>query len=257
MRIPAPPGRDPTSEAPTSSDLNPITAKENNIMTDTGAAALREFRTAAEAALNSNDPDKTPEANARARRDALTRAREIFAAQIPAAVEPTGPSRAEILAAHRPATADALAVSAREWEKVRALLGAGRRLDQIIAGASPARLAAILDGLEIMPEVLASSEGDLIVAEFEGLIFGRLASLGDDAATARLTAEQEVAAPNAWSRVMSEALRGEVTTGAYSALYVTDPDACREAQGSDFPGLGDALRRSDQEQERAGGQILV
>lgn len=219
-------------------------------MINTHAAALREFRAAVRAALDSNDPDKTPEANARARRDALTRAREIFAAQIPAAVEPTGPSRAEILDAHRPVTADALAVSAREWEKVRALLDAGRRLDQIIAGAPPARLGAILDSLEIMPEVLASSEGDQIVAEFEGLIFDRLASLGDDAATARLAAEAEVAAPNAWSRVMGEALTGPVTVSAYSALYRADPEACREAQESEVPGLEDALRRSDREQER-------
>lgn len=221
-------------------------------MTNAEAADLRQFRTAAEAALNSHDPDKTPEANARARREALTRAREIFEKQIPAAVEPTGPTRAEILDSHRPATADTLAIATREWEKVQALLGAGRRLDQIIAGASPVRLGAILDRLEIMPEVLASSEGDLIVAEFEGLIFDRLASLGDDAATARLSAEQEVATPNAWSRVMTEALSGEVTTGAYSALYLADPEACREAQGSEIPGLGDALRRSDAEEERQG-----
>ena len=221
-------------------------------MTTTPAEALRQFRAAARAALDIHDPDKTPEANARARRDALTRAREVLAAQIPAAVEPTGPSRAEILDAHRPVTADALAVSAREWEKVRALLDAGRRLDQIIAGASPARLGAILDNLEIMPEVLVSSEGDQIAAEFEGLIFDRLASLGDDAATARLAAEGKVAAPNAWSRVMTEALAGEVTTGAYSALYLADPEACREAQASEIPGLGDAIRRSDREQERSG-----
>lgn len=221
-------------------------------MTNIQAAALRQYRTAAEAALNSNDPDKTPEANGRARRDALTRAREIFAAQIPAAVEPTGPSRAEILDAHRPVTADALAVSAREWEKVRALLDAGHRLDQIIAGASPARLGAILDNLEIMPEVLASSEGDLIVAEFEGLIFDRLAALGDDAATARLRAEQEVATPNAWSRVMTEALSGPVTISAYTDLSRADAEAYREAQASEIPGLGDAIRRSDREHDRQG-----
>lgn len=221
-------------------------------MTTTYAQALRQFRAAARAALDIHDPDKTPEANARARRDAITRAREVLAAQIPAAVEPTGPSRAEILNAHRTSTADTLAVAAREREKVEALRNAGRRLDQIIAGASPARLGAIRDNLEIMPEVLASSEGDQIVADFEGLIFDRLASLGDDAATARLSAEQEVAAPNAWSRVMTEALTGPVTVSAYSALYRADPEACREAQGSEVPGLGDAIRRSDREQERQG-----
>lgn len=221
-------------------------------MTTTYAEALRQFRAAARAALDIHDPDKTPEANARARRDAITRAREIFAAQIPAAVEPTGPSRADILNAHRPSTADTLAVAAREWEKVQALRKSGRRLDQIITGASPARLGAILDNLEILPEVLASSEGDQIVAEFEGLIFDRLASLGDDAATARLATEGKVAAPNAWSRVMTEALTGEVTTGAYSTLYLADPEACRDAQASEIPGLGDAICRSDREQERSG-----
>lgn len=219
-------------------------------MTTTHAEALRQFRAAARAALDIHDPDKTPEANARARRDALTRTRDIFAAQIPAAAEPTGPSRADILDAHRPSTADALAVTAREWEKVQALRESGRRLDQIITGASPDRLGAILDNLEILPEVLASSEGDQITAEFEGLIFDRLASLGDDAATARLSAEGKVAAPNAWSRVMGEALTGPVTVSAYSALYRADPEACREAQESEVPGLEDALRRSDRKQER-------
>lgn len=221
-------------------------------MTTTYAEALRQYRTAAEAALDIHDPDKTPEANARARRDALTRAREVLAAQIPAAVEPTGPSRAEILNAHRPSTADTLAVAAREWEKVQALRKSGRRLDQIITGASPDRLGAILDNLEILPEVLSSSEGDQITAEFEALIFDRLAALGDDSAMGRLDAEREVAAPNAWSRVMAEALTGPVTVSAYSALYHADPEACREAQESEVPGLGDALRRSDREQERQG-----
>ena len=221
-------------------------------MTTTPAEALRQFRAAARAALDIHDPDKTPEANARARRDAITRAREIFAAQIPAAVEPTGPSRAEILNAHRPSTADTLAVAAREWEKVQALRKSGRRLDQIITGASPDRLGAILDNLEILPEVLASSEGGQITAEFEALIFDRLAALGDDSAMGRLDAEGKVAAPNAWSRVMTEALTGEVTTGAYSTLYLADPEACRDAQASEIPGLGDAIRRSDREQERSG-----
>jgi len=221
-------------------------------MTTTYAEALRQFRAAARAALDIHDPDKTPEANARARRNALTRTREIFAAQIPTAIEPTGPSRAEILDAHRPSTADTLAVAAREREKVQALLGTGRRLDQIISGASPARVGAILDNLEILPEVLASAEGDQITAQFEALIFDRLAALGDDAAIGRLDAEREVAAPNAWSRVMTETLTGPVTVSAYSALYRADPEACREAQESEVPGLGDALRRSDREQERQG-----
>lgn len=220
-------------------------------MTNTHAAALAGFFRDAHAALNRQDRDKTPEANDRARREGLARARADLAARIPAVTEIPG-SRAEILDGIRPTTADSLAVAAREREKVEALRNAGRRLDQIIATASPARLAAILDSLEILPEVLASSEGDQIVAEFEGLIFDRLASLGDDAATARLSAEQEVAAPNAWSRVMTEALTGPVTVSAYSALYRADPEACREAQGSEVPGLGDAIRRSDREQERQG-----
>ena len=51
---------------------------------------------------------------------------------------------------------------------------------------------------------------------------------------------------------MTEALTGEVTTGAYSALYLADPEACREAQGSEISGLGEAIVRSDREQERGG-----
>ena len=81
-------------------------------MTTPYVEALRQFRAAVRAALNIHDPDKSSEANARARRDALNRAREVFAAQIPAAVDPSGPSRAELLHAHRPSTADTPAATA-------------------------------------------------------------------------------------------------------------------------------------------------
>ncbi|MCT9000790.1 hypothetical protein [Microbacterium memoriense] len=220
-------------------------------MTDTNLTALRQFYAAVHVALSQNDPDKTPEANERARRGGLARARADLAARIPSISEPSGPDRAAILAGIRPTTADSLAVAAREREKVQALLAAGRRYDQIIPTASRERLGAILDDLEILPEVLASSEGPEIVAEFEAHVFDRLATLGHEPAVERLRAEETIALPNAWSRVMTEALTGPVTVGAHSALYRADAEACREAQGLEISGLGEGIVRSDREQERA------
>lgn len=220
-------------------------------MTTTHAAALAGFFRDAHAALTVQDRDRTSEANARVQREALTRARGALSARIPSVPEIAGPSRAEILDGIRPTTADSLAVAAREREKVQALRDAGRRLDQIIAGASPVRLGAIIDSLEIMPEVLASSEGDQIVAEFEALAFDRLATLGHEPAVERIRAEEAIAPDAAWSRVLTEALAGPVTVGAWTALYRADEAGYREAQAAEIDGLGEAIRRSDRQQERA------
>lgn len=219
-------------------------------MTTTHAAALARFFRDAHAAVSTQDRDKTPAANSRAQREGLAHARAVLAARIPAVTEPSGPDRSQILDGIRPTTADSLALAAREREKVEALRNAGRRLDQIIATASPERLGAILDSLEIMSEVLASSGGSEIVAEFESLAFDRLASLGHEPAVERLRAEETTAPDAAWSRVLTEALTGPVTMGAWTALYRADETGYREAQASEIDGLGEAIVRSDREQER-------
>lgn len=219
-------------------------------MTTAHATAFATFVRDAHTALSQQDRDKTPEANARAQRQGIQQARSALAARIPTVPEITGPTRAEVLDGIRPTTADTLAVAAREREKIQALRNAGRRLDQIITGASPARLGAILDSLETLPEVLASSEGAHIVAEFEALAFDRLAALGYEPAVERIREEEAVAPDAAWSRVMMEALDGPVTVGAWTALYRADEAGYREAQAAEIDGLGEALRRSDREQER-------
>lgn len=183
--------------------------------------------------------------------EGIQRARAALAARTPTVPEVTGPTRAEILEGIRPTTADTLAVAAREREMIQALRDTGRRLDQIIAGAFPARLAAILDSLETLPEVLASPDGAHIVAEFEALALDRLVALGYEPAVARISAEEAVASDAAWSRVMMEALDGPVTVGAWTALYRADEAGYREAQTAEIDGLGEALRRFNREQERA------
>lgn len=220
-------------------------------MTTDHAAAFAGFVRDAHTALSQQDRDKTPAANARAQRQRLQRARAALAARIPAIPEVAGPTRAEILDGIRPSTADTLALAAREREKVEALLRAGRRLDQIIAGASLARLGAILDSLETLPEVLASSEGAQIVAEFEAIAFDRLAALDYEPAVERIRAEEAVAPDAAWSRVLTEALDGPVTVGAWTALYRADEAGYREAQAAEIDGFGEAVRRSDREEDRS------
>lgn len=220
-------------------------------MTTDLITALGNYVAAAGAALNRTDPDKTREANERAGRAALEKARADLAASIPAVSEPAGPSRAEILRALRPATADALAFAARDREKVEALEKAGRSLDKIIAGASPERLGAILDNLEILPAVLASNDGEGVIAELEGLVFARLAEIGYEPAVERIRAEKEVAVPNAMSRVMTEALSGPVTLGASTVLYNADPETYRQVEALQTEGLAEAIVRSDSAQRIA------
>ena len=99
--------------------------------------------------------------------------------------------------------------------------------------------------------MLASSEGAQIVAEFEAIAFDRLAALDYEPAVERIRAEEAVAPDAAWSRVLTEALDGPVTVGAWTALYRADEAGYREAQAAEIDGFGEAVRRSDREEDRS------
>lgn len=166
-----------------------------------------------------------------------------------AAVIPTVPeipgSRAEILDALRPGTADEIAVALHQRERIQADLDRGRRPEQILASEDLRTVVALLDWLPSMPGVKDSPHRDDIVAEIEALAFDRLGSLGHEPVVQRLHAEQEIAAPAAVARVFTEALAGPITTSAWQDLHRADPEAYREIQAAEIPGLADEVRRFD------------
>lgn len=149
--------------------------------------------------------------------------RDRLTAAIPA--EPTTPERGPVIATLAAKTADDLAFQAREWEKVRALLDAGRYLPHIVADADRVRLAAILDNLETMPEVLSDSDGASIVESVREAVWERLVQV-DDAAKAIAAAEEATAPVVAWRAILAGmAETGEVPFEGLTLLHQTDRDA--------------------------------
>lgn len=220
-------------------------------MTSNLAQHFRDYQRATHAALTLEDRNLSPQGLNNARRGGRIKAHVTLKAQIPTVPEISGPTRPEILDGIRPTTADALALAAREWQKVQALRDAGRRLEEIISTATPARLGAVLDNLEIMPEVLASNDGQVIIGEFEGLVFDRLAALDHPPAVQRIQAEERIAVPAAWNRLLTEALDGPISIAAQTALYRADVEGYREVAAAEIDGLGDQIARFDREQARA------
>lgn len=172
-------------------------------------------------------------------------ASENLAAVIPTVPEIAGSTRAEILDGIRPSTADEIAVALHQRERIQADLERGRRPEQIVASADLRTVVALLDWLPSMPGVKDSPHREDIEAEIGALAFDRLAALGHEPAAQRIQAEQEIARPAAWARVLTEAQAGEISTGAWTDLYRADPEGYREAQAAEISGLGDEVRRFD------------
>lgn len=177
------------------------------------------------ALVTMNDPHLTPDGLRARRKNDLDSIRGRLTAVMPA--EPTMPDRQPVLDALAPKTADDLAFQAREWEKVRTMMGAGRRLEQIIANAERTRLAAILDNLETMPEVLDSAHGPAIVEEFQSVIWDRLTQV--DSAAGQVAAAEVATAPAFAWRAVLEGLRdtGVLPYDGLVLLHRADPEAYR------------------------------
>lgn len=169
------------------------------------------------------DRHLTPEGlRARQRRD-VDAIRARITAAMPA--EPSTPDRQPVLDALAPKDADAIALQAHQWSKVRALLDAGRDLPSIIATADQVRLAAILDHLETMPEVLEDSRPDEVVDFIQGAVWDRLVQV--DPAAERIAAIERTNAPAiAWRAILEGlAATGEVPFDGRVLLQQADPDA--------------------------------
>lgn len=143
-------------------------------------------------ALLADDANLSAQGNLARRRQGIEQAQTVLSALLPA--EPAATDRAPAFDALRAQTADQVAVQVREWDKVGALMDAGRPLGGIIARADRIRLAAIADMVETLPEVLASNDGDAIAQEVQDAIFDRLVALGDTEAV-NVAAQEAAVAP--------------------------------------------------------------
>ncbi|QPE04455.1 hypothetical protein IT882_15170 [Microbacterium schleiferi] len=169
------------------------------------------------------DPHLTPEGlRARQRRE-VDAIRGRITAAMP--VAPTAPDRQPILDALAPKGADDIALQAHQWSKVRALLDAGRDLPSIIRDADRVRLAAILDALETMPEVLEDSQPETVVEFIQGAVWDRLVQV--DPAAERIAAIERTNAPAvAWRTILEGlAATGEIPFDGLVLLREADAEA--------------------------------
>ena len=202
------------------------------------------------------DPHLTPEGlRARQRRE-VAAVRERLAAAMPA--EPTAPDRQPVLDALAPQDADAIAVQAHQWSKVRALLDAGRDLPSIIADADRTRLAAILDAVETMPEVLEDSQPETVVEFIQAAAWDRLVEV--DPAAASVAAIERTNAPAVAWRTILEGLSAtgeipfdglvllrEADAVAFDLLMDGDAKAAPAPESGSIPRLVDALESVPQD----------
>lgn len=175
------------------------------------------------AVAQTHDPHLTPEGlDARRRREAKVIQARLLEA-MPA--EPTAPDRQPILDALAPKGADDIALQAHQWSKVRALLDAGRDLPSIIRDADRVRLAAILDALETMPEVLEDSRPAEVVEFIQGAVWDRLVQV--DPAAERIAAIERTNAPAVAWRTILEGLAstGEIPFEGRLLLNQVDAEA--------------------------------
>jgi hypothetical protein len=193
------------------------------------AKAYRDYVTATAAAVQLTDRELTPEANLRRQLAAITAARATLAAATPAAPQPAADGRTAVLEARSPRDGSQVALQGREQEKVATLLQAGRPLPEIIAEASPLRVAAILDDWERLVQEDPSPQ--VAAAELRDAAFARLVALGETDAVKVANAEAEIARVDAWSRTLTEARGAAITLGTRQALKAADPEGYREAFG--------------------------
>lgn len=168
------------------------------------------------------DPHLTFEGLRARQRNEWEGIRGRLAALMPA--EPAVPDRQPVLDALAPKGADDLALQAHQWSKVRALLDAGHDLPSIIRDADRTRLAAILDNLETMPEVLQDSSPASVVEFVQGAVWERLVEV-DDAAGRVATLEAATLPALAWRSILEGMTEtGEIPFDGLVLLHQAEPE---------------------------------
>lgn len=197
------------------------------------------------------DPHLTPEGLRARQRRGVDAIRARLTAAMPA--EPATPDRQPVLDALAPKSADDLALQARQWTKVRALLDAGRDLPSIIAETEDrTRLAAILDNLETMSEVLQDPHPEEVVEFIQGAVWDRLVQV--DPAAERIAAIERTNQPAiAWRTILEGlAATGEIPfdglvllreadAAAFDLLMDGDAVAAPAPESGTIPRLVEAL----------------
>ncbi|GAA4066290.1 hypothetical protein [Agromyces indicus] len=189
------------------------------------AEAIKQYRDAVHAAVTHTDDALTPDALEATRRQRVEQARASLLAARPTLPQPSE-THDGVLDAKRARTADEIAVLQHEQAQVRAMLEAGQSLANILSNARPERALAIVDLVETLPEVLASTSRAEIIDETRLRAFDRLVELGDPDAVNAREVEQAAAAPLAWHRAMTETAESfDASISAMQEVYRLDPDA--------------------------------
>lgn len=202
-------------------------------MTDSPASAYAAARRAIRAAVDYADHDLTPAALNRRRAAMLHDALARLVAAVPVPTTPTT-TIADVLAARAPRTADDIALQGREREKVRALRDAGHPLATILADASQVRVAAILDDLDVMPEVQGEVDPAAAADWVRAAALARLAELDAPDAVAVTAQATEAARTTAWARALTAAQTREVDMETRLAIRASDPDGYAVAFADDI-----------------------
>jgi len=206
---------------------------------------------AAEAYQN---PDLTDPALLKVRAKMIADARAELAANRPAAPEQIADPRASVLAGLAPRNADDVALHSNERRKMADLMGAGRGLSQIVQGADAQRLAALLDDVEVHPEVLQSGNPAVAAENYRREIFDRLVSIEHEpaVAAAKVIADHEV--QDAWSAALDEVGRGPISGLTRTRLYNADRDgyeSIREVAEPDWRTIAQAEQFGQAEADQA------
>ncbi|KQV07081.1 hypothetical protein [Leifsonia sp. Root112D2] len=187
-------------------------------------AAVAKFRADTPTAVKFADSDLTKSAITRRRHTGVMAARGELRKHLPAEPEAPKVDRSTVIAGLTPATADAVAVQARELAIVQKLLDSGRVLKEVVRGASPERLAAIAANAEVFPEVLRSDDPASVVRGIHERVFDALAESGHPQAVIARDAQAQFDEQAARREVIADTIEGRETGGGLTALFSADPE---------------------------------
>lgn len=187
-------------------------------------AAITKFREDTATAVQFQDPDFTNSAITRRRHEGVMQARAELLKALPAAPEAPKVNAQTVIAGRTLRTADQVAVAQQELGIVERLLAAGQPIEQIIHGASAARLDAILAHAEVLPAVLGSADPATVVAEVQARVFDRLIETGDPQAVIARDAQAQYDQQAAWREVVTDTIEGRQTGGGLTALFHSDSE---------------------------------
>lgn len=197
-------------------------------MITTPAAAYVAARSALRDAPTFTDRDLSTQGTIRRRAELIRAANAQLLAAAPVLIDGTT-TRDDVLASRAPKTADEVAVHSRERQKASELSAAGKSIEEIVAGASELRAAALADDLESL--AARDAEEAERVAQ---LLFDRLVVIGAPDAVALAAAEREGAVARAWHAALTATAEGrDPDLETRTTLYAVDREGYDLALAND------------------------